>query len=85
MSEKTKDPILRKFSDGQTDRQTDRRTRVILWDVVRLTSSVRNIVSYKSFLTSLLNCFIYIPLVKNPREIKLGEFVRRIWKVIKIT
>ena len=29
ISEKTNDPILRKLSDGRTDRQTDRRTRLI--------------------------------------------------------
>ena len=27
ISEKTKDPILRKFNDGKTDRQTDRQTK----------------------------------------------------------
>ena len=30
ISKKNNDPILRKFSDWQTDGQTDRRTRVIL-------------------------------------------------------
>ena len=35
------DPFSRKLSDGQMDRQTDRWTRVILWDAVRLTSSVQ--------------------------------------------
>ena len=43
-SEKTIDPIFRKLSDGRadghTDRGTDRRTRVISYDVVRLTLSV---------------------------------------------
>ena len=29
ISEKTNDSILRKLSDGRTDRQTDRRTRMI--------------------------------------------------------
>ena len=29
ISEKTNELILRKFSDGRTDRQTDRRTRAI--------------------------------------------------------
>ena len=29
ISEKTNDPIMSKFSDGRTDRQTDRRTSVI--------------------------------------------------------
>ena len=29
ISEKTKDPILRKFYDGKTDRRTDRRKRMI--------------------------------------------------------
>ena len=37
ISEKTDDPILIKFSDGQTDR----RTRVISKDAARLTSSVQ--------------------------------------------
>ena len=53
-SEKTNNPILRKLSDrrmdGQTDgrtdgrtgRPTDRRTRVISQDAVRLTSSIQN-------------------------------------------
>ena len=45
ISGKTYDPILRKLSDGRTDRQTDRRTdwqtRVISKDAVRLTSSVQ--------------------------------------------
>ena len=35
ISENNNDRILRKISDGQTDRQmTDRRTRVISWDAV---------------------------------------------------
>ena len=42
ISEKTNDSILRKLSDGRTDGQTDRRTRVISQDAVRLTSSVQN-------------------------------------------
>ena len=37
ISEKTNDPTLRKLSN----RQTDRRTRVISWDAVRLTSGVQ--------------------------------------------
>ena len=37
ISEKTNDPILRKFSDGRIDR----RTRVISKDAFRLTSSVQ--------------------------------------------
>ena len=45
ISEKTKDPIFRKLSDGKTDEQTDpqrgRRTRVIPSDAVQLTLSVQ--------------------------------------------
>ena len=47
ISEKTNDPILREFrdgqTDGQTDRETDRRARVISLDAVRETSSVKNV------------------------------------------
>ena len=42
ISEQTSNPILRKFCDGRTDGQTDRRTRVIPQDAVPLTSSVQN-------------------------------------------
>ena len=50
ISENTNDPILRKFSDGWTDVQIkwwadghmDRRTRLISYDAIRLTSSVQN-------------------------------------------
>ena len=38
---KTNKPIFTKFSDGRTERWTDRRTRVISQDAVRLTSSVQ--------------------------------------------
>ena len=41
-SEKANDPILRKLSDGQTDGQMGRETRVISQDAVRLTSSVQH-------------------------------------------
>ena len=39
ISEKTNNRNLKKFSDGRTDRRTDRRPRMISQDPVRLTSS----------------------------------------------
>ena len=42
ISEKINDLILRKFIDGRTDGKTDRRTRVISQEAVRLMSSVQN-------------------------------------------
>ena len=45
ISDKTNDPILRKFSDeqmdGQTEGQTDRQPRKISKDAVRLTLNVQ--------------------------------------------
>ena len=41
ISEKNDNSIQRKLSDGQTDRPPDRRVRVISYDAVRLTSSVK--------------------------------------------
>ena len=45
ISEKANDSILRNLSDGQTDRRTERRARVISYGAVQLTSSVQ----YKFF------------------------------------
>ena len=43
ISEKTNDPdpVFGKFNDGRTDGQTERRTRVISYDAVKLTSSIQ--------------------------------------------
>ena len=43
ISEKINDPILRKLSDRRIDGQKDRRAWKILWDAVRLASSVQNL------------------------------------------
>ena len=42
ISEKNKDPILRKVSHRRTDRRTDRGTRVISLTAVRRTSSFQH-------------------------------------------
>ena len=76
ISEKTNDPILRKFSDGRIDRGTDRRMRVISQDVVHLTPSVQ----YKQIIISYeLKSKIYLKVLTYPKRVNWKESIHSLF------
>ena len=68
--EKANDSILRKLSDERTDRQIDRRARVISYGAVQLTSSVQ----YKFFSRRTTISFKFKNCRKETQKLKINIF-----------
>ena len=65
ISEKTNYLILRKLSDGRTERQTDRQEWFRWYEAVRLTSSVQNLKLEEDKITWIIWTSIFCPTLCN--------------------
>ena len=65
ISEKTNDLILRKLSDGRTERQTDGQEWFRWYEAVRLTSSVQNLKLEEDKIKWIIWTSIFCPILCN--------------------